>query len=317
MAVPPIIPGLEFLAPIGSGATASVWRARQSRVGREVAMKLVPFGRPGDGEAEAVRARFRHEVLALGRLSDPHVMKILYDGETDTLGYIVGELVDGASLRSLVAGGRGMPVDEALRCMQGLLRALAHVHAKGVVHRDVKPSNAIRRFADNRVVLVDFGIARLPDSDLTLPEAILGTAHFVSPEQWSGQDIDARTDIYAAGATFYHLLTGRPPYGGAPEYALMQKMRADPPPPSSMAAGVPAAFDRIIAAAMAFNRAFRYATAEEFAGAIARAAGELADATQPQAPPPRRRASPGPAKKPAPARRRSNMWRDLAELFLE
>jgi serine/threonine-protein kinase len=241
-------------------------------------------------------------------------MKIHHAVETRTLGCIFGELVDGDSLRQHLARGR-MTVAAAMRCIQDVLRGLAHVHATGVLHRDIKPSNLILRRSDRRVVLVDFGIARLPASDLTRMGDQMGTAHYVSPEQWRGDEIDIRTDIYAAGATFYHLLTGRPPYGGAPEHALMQKFHTDAPRPSSLVPDVPVALDQVVAEAMAFKPAYRYRTSEEFAVAIARAAAEAPDFARSSGAPVRR--TERRSRQGIEARKQGGLLRDLAELFMD
>jgi serine/threonine protein kinase len=212
----------EVIAPLGAGGMGEVYRARDSRLGREVAIKVLPAERLSDPTR---RARFVQEAKAASALNHPHIVTIYEIASADGIDFIVMELVRGQTLDGLIPN-RGMRVAEALRIAIPMADALAAAHAKGIVHRDLKPGNVMVA-ADGTVKVVDFGLAKLMQDgangshdDTTLEArlshsgAALGTPAYMSPEQASGAAVDARSDIFSLGVVLYEMVTGRRPCVG-------------------------------------------------------------------------------------------------------
>ena len=221
---------------IGVGAMGEVWRARDLRLERDVAVKRVRL----DGHVEAAaQARFRREAVAMAGVSHPNVVSV-YDSGTDEgdgvvtgpTAYLVMALLDGPSCADLVRAGRSLSLGEVERIGAGVARGLAAAHAAGVVHRDIKPSNVV---LDRGVAtIVDFGIARLEHettSTLTAPQTTIGTAAYMSPEQALGRPVGPPSDVYSLGALLVALASGAPPFGAANSLALMRAHIDDAPPP--------------------------------------------------------------------------------------
>jgi len=248
----------EILAPLGAGGMGEVYRARDTRLGREVALKLLPAERLAD---EDRRRRFVQEARAASALNHPHIVTIHEIESANGLDFIVMEYVPGPSLDRLIPKG-GMPVRDALRIAIPLADALAAAHARGIVHRDVKPANVV--VSEKGVVKVlDFGLAKLgaADSDepestlttLTVPEplsqpgAIAGTAAYMSPEQATGGDLDARSDIFSFGVVLYELLTGRRPFEGTSVSEVRTAVVRDAPrAPRELVPDIPEALERVV-----------------------------------------------------------------------
>lgn len=244
---------------IGRGGMASVYRGYDQTLGRTVAIKILKADLAGDA---AFRTRFRLEAQAASRMAHPTIVRVFDAGEDVEVGidgverpvpYIVMELVHGRLLKEIIAEG-SVPVDDALRYVDGILEALEYSHRAGVVHRDIKPGNVMITDA-GRVKVMDFGIARaVSDSSSTVAEttAIVGTAAYFSPEQAKGESVDARADLYSTGVVLYELLTGRPPFRGeTPVAVAYQHVSEAPVPPSEVVETIPRALDAIVLRALA------------------------------------------------------------------
>ncbi|SDO34523.1 serine/threonine protein kinase [Microbacterium sp. ru370.1] len=244
---------------IGRGGMASVYRGYDQTLGRTVAIKILKADLAGDA---AFRTRFRLEAQAASRMAHPTIVRVFdagedvevdIDGRERPVPYIVMELVHGRLLKEIIAEG-SVPVDDALRYVDGILEALEYSHRAGVVHRDIKPGNVMITDA-GRVKVMDFGIARaVSDSSSTVAEttAIVGTAAYFSPEQAKGESVDARADLYSTGVVLYELLTGRPPFRGeTPVAVAYQHVSEAPLPPSEINEAIPRALDAIVLRALA------------------------------------------------------------------
>jgi len=261
---------------IGRGGMASVYRGYDTTLGRDVALKLLKRELADDA---GFRTRFRLEAQAASRMAHPTIVRVFDAGEdveTDADGvehpvpYIVMELVEGTLLKDMIAEGP-VPVEDAVRYVDGILEALDYSHRAGVVHRDIKPGNVMVTEAGH-VKVMDFGIARaVSDSSSTVAEttAILGTAAYFSPEQAKGEPVDARADLYSAGVVLYELLTGRPPFrGDTPVAVAYQHVSEAPVPPSELVENLPRGLDAVVLRALAKDPFQRYQDAASFREAL-------------------------------------------------
>jgi tetratricopeptide (TPR) repeat protein len=233
---------------LGTGGMAEVWKAWDRSLGRWVAVKYLKreIGHPSQ--------RIEREGRMAGQLSHPSIISIFERGQQGGRAYLVMPFVDGLPPKA------PLPPREAARLTLEVARALAHAHEMGVIHRDVKPANILVEAA-GRVVLADFGLAILDDA-ATSRWAMSGTPEYASPEQIRGDPLDARTDIYSLGATFYHLLSGKPPFSGAGTSEITENVLKATPSPLQ---GVPKPLAKIVRRAMARNRLERYDTVAELA----------------------------------------------------
>ncbi len=282
----------EIRGVLGKGAMGTVYDALDPVIDRRVAIKTAVRPDPNDAEAVDEFARFKREAQAAGRLAHPNIVGIFDYGETDSLAYIVMEFIDGRSLKAVLDANERLPPREIVRVMEGLLAGLAYSHERGVVHRDIKPAN-IMLTRDGTVKIADFGIARIESSSMTQAGTIMGTPAYMSPEQFMGQTVDLRTDIYSAGVVLYQMLTGERPFDGSMTAIMHKVLNTDPPRPSDLSVTAPHAFDAVVARAMAKRPDARFPNAAAFAAALrqamegggepavaaARAAGE-GDATE-------------------------------------
>ena len=245
----------EILSLLGSGGMGEVYRALDPRLGREVAIKVLPSERMD----EERRRRFAQEARAASALNHPNIVTIHEIESADERDFIVMEYVAGKSLDRLISR-QGMPLGEVLRIAIPIADALARAHGRGIVHRDVKPSNVVVG-SEGAVKLLDFGLAKLVASAAASPEAetetaerrltragaISGTTGYMSPEQASGRDVDARTDIFSFGALLYEMATGQRAFAGDSAAAtLAAVMREQPKAPSEVAPDVPRDLERVI-----------------------------------------------------------------------
>jgi len=266
---------------IGRGGMADVHLGTDTRLGRQVAIKLL---HPDLADDPAFRARFRREAHDAAKMAHPTIVRVFDAGEeavTDPDGterfipFIVMEYVDGRLLRDIIADGP-VPQEQAAKIVEQVLIALEYSHRAGVVHRDIKPGN-IMVTRTGQVKVMDFGIARaVSDSSSTLAETsqIVGTAQYFSPEQARGETIDARTDLYSTGIVLFELLTGRPPFeGDNPVAVAYQHINAEPPMPTRIIPSIAPAFDLVVAKALAKEPARRYQSAAEFRTDLETAAG--------------------------------------------
>lgn len=269
----------EVRGLLGRGAMGEVHDAWDPVIARRVAIKTIPLG-AAEADSEML-ARFRREAQAAGRLLHPNIVSVFDYGETERCAYIVMEFVDGPSLATVLERRRHIPAGEVLRIMNDMLAGLQYSHEHGIVHRDIKPAN-IMLTREGQAKIADFGIARL-DGASVVTEAgkVLGTAAYMSPEQFLGESVDARTDIYSAGVLLYRLLTGERPFEGSMTTIMHQVMNTDAMPPSARRASVPATFDRVVARAMAKRPTDRYPSAAALAHAIRAAAAASTEALEP------------------------------------
>jgi beta-lactam-binding protein with PASTA domain/tRNA A-37 threonylcarbamoyl transferase component Bud32 len=269
---------------LGRGGMAEVHIGHDARLGRSVAVKML---RPDMVRDPTFQARFRREAHSAASLNHPSIVAVYDTGEDEYAGnpvpFIVMEYVDGSTLRDLLASGNRLVPERALEIADGILEALSYSHQNGIVHRDIKPANVMLTGAGD-VKVMDFGIARSVDdtsSTMTQTSAVMGTAQYLSPEQARGEQVDARSDIYSAGALLFELLTGRPPFvGDSPVSVAYQHVREEPVAPSTLEPDVPAAADAIVLKALTKDRNLRYQSADEMRADIARALSG-----QPVAPP--------------------------------
>jgi serine/threonine-protein kinase len=266
---------------IGRGGMAEVFEGRDLRLQRRVAVKIL---RPDLARDPSFQARFRREAQSAASLNHPNIVAV-YDTGEDVLGdaegqtgsvvpYIVMEYVDGMTLRQLLASGRRLLPERALEITGGVLAALDYSHRHGIVHRDIKPANVMLT-RGGEVKVMDFGIARaLADAGQTMTQqsAVLGTAHYLSPEQARGEVVDSRSDLYSTGCLLYELLSGRPPFTGeSPVSIAYQHVSEQPVPPSQLDPAVTPAIDAIVLKALAKAPADRYQTAAEMRADLERA----------------------------------------------
>ncbi len=257
----------ELRGVLGKGAMGTVYEGFDPIIARRVAIKTIKLPEPDDVEAQDELARFKREAQAAGRLSHPNIVGVFDYGETPELAYIVMELVDGTTLKHVVDKKERFELAEIARLMEALLTGLQFSHDRGVVHRDIKPANIMLTKA-GAVKISDFGIARIESSSMTQAGTVLGTPAYMSPEQFMGQTVDSRTDIYSAGVLLYQLLTGEKPFEGGLTAIMHKVLNTEPPPPSALSVTVPHAFDAVVKQAMAKRPEDRFATATDFAAAL-------------------------------------------------
>ncbi len=253
---------------------AEVFRARDLRLDRLVAVKTLRSDLARD---HTFQARFRREAQSAASLNHPSIIAVYDTGEDVIDGlpipYIVMEYVDGRTLKELLDDNRRLLPERTLEITDGILRALAAAHDRGIVHRDIKPANVmLTRQAEVKVM--DFGIARaMNDSQATMTQTsqVIGTAQYLSPEQARGERVDARSDIYSTGCVLYELLTGQPPFtGDSPVSIAYQHVREEPVPPSELDPEIPDWIEAIVLRAMTKDREQRYQSAEEMRADIQR-----------------------------------------------
>jgi eukaryotic-like serine/threonine-protein kinase len=275
----------ELDGVVGRGGMAEVYRARDIRLDRIVAIKTLRADLARD---QIFQARFRREAQSAASLNHPNIVAVYDTGEDMATGlpvpYIVMEYVDGRTVRDLLQEGHRLLPERSLEIIDGVLRALDYSHQAGIVHRDIKPGNVmVTRNGDVKVM--DFGIARaMSDAQATMTQTaqVIGTAQYLSPEQARGERVDTRSDLYSTGCLLYELLTGRPPFtGDSPVAIAYQHVREDPIPPSMVDPDVPAWADAIVLKAMAKPPADRYQTAADMRADLQRAASGLPVAAAP------------------------------------
>ena len=265
----------EVVAPLGAGGMGEVYRARDTRLGREVAIKVLP---PHLSSSEEMRQRFEREARTISQLSHPHICALYDVGREGETQYLVMELLEGEALSARLAKGP-MPLELVLRYGVEIADALDKAHRAGIVHRDLKPGNMM--LTKSGVKLLDFGLAKALDpegpiesftsaptaaKDVTAEGAILGTLSYMAPEQVEGKKVDSRTDIFALGATLYEMTTGRKAFSGSSQASLITAiMSADPPALATMQPMTPRALDRLVKKCLAKDPEQRWQSASDLA----------------------------------------------------
>ncbi len=282
----------EVVAPLGAGGMGEVYRARDTRLGREVALKVLPPEHAGDPERQR---RFEREARAVAALSHPNILALHDAGAEDGTSYAVFELLEGETLRARLERGP-LPVRKVVELAVQVCRGLAAAHTRGIVHRDLKPEN-LALTDDGRIKILDFGLARLAEAagataegaemrTATAPGLMLGTVGYMSPEQVRGQPADARSDIFSLGATVYEMVTGRRAFAAAtPADTISSILHRDPAEMASGLEPVPDGLLRIVRRCLEKEPDDRFQTARDLAFALESFSGSV---TPPAAPAPPR-----------------------------
>ena len=274
--MPDLLPGAEIAgcrieAVAGRGGMGIVYRATQLSLGRPVAVKLIAPDRAGD---PGFRERFERESRVAAAIDHPNVVPVYAAGEEGGHLYLVMRYVKGIDLQGLLARDQRLPPDRVAAIGNQVGAALDAAHAVGLVHRDVKPANVL--LSGEHAYLADFGLSQVVGTDtrLTSTGQWIGTVDFMAPEQFTGEEVDARADVYALGCVLYNALTGEVPYPrGTVPATMLAHLHETPPRPSAVAHDLPAGFDRVIARALAKDPEDRYPSA----GDLGRAALAAAD----------------------------------------
>ncbi|WP_343574118.1 protein kinase [Mycobacterium sp.] len=246
---------------IATGGTSTVYRGLDTRLDRPVALKVMDSRYAGDAQ---FLTRFQLEARSVARLKDPGLVAVYDQGLDARHPFLVMELVEGGTLRELLAERGPMPPHAVAAVLRPVLGGLAAAHRAGLVHRDVKPENVLISEA-GEVKIVDFGLVRaVAEAGSTSTSVILGTVAYLSPEQVKDGNASPRSDVYAVGIVAYELLTGQTPFSGDTSLSVAyQRLDTDVPPPGSVISGVPAQFDELVERATARDPAGRYADAQE------------------------------------------------------
>jgi eukaryotic-like serine/threonine-protein kinase len=297
----------RILEPLGQGGMATVYKAYDTRLEREVAIKVIRtelFGRAMLGE---LLQRFEREAKALARLVHPNIVNVIDYGEAGGTPYLVMPYLTGGTLKQRL--GRPIPWQEAARLLLPIARALQYAHQQGIVHRDVKPANILIS-PSGEPMLSDFGIVKMlgveEGQSLTNTGAGIGTPEYMSPEQGLGQTVDGRTDIYSLGVIYYEMVTGQKPYAADTPMGVLVKHLHEPlPRPGEKAPGLPEAVENLLLTALAKQPQERYSDMGAFAQALEGLAGgqagsqaQAAEAKKQRSPIPDRQASPAGGTRP-------------------
>ncbi len=269
----------EIRRELGQGAMGIVYEGFDPMIARRVALKTVRRDQLDRVEVEEILARFKREAQAAGRLTHPNIVGIYEYGEepgpageaTGGTAFIAMEFVEGRELKDYFDADERFPMAEIVRIMGQLLDALDYSHKNGVVHRDIKPANIIL-LKDGTVKVADFGIARVESSNLTQAGSVLGTPSYMSPEQFMGQTVDGRSDLFSAGVILYQFLTGEKPFTGALTTIMHKVLKEEPAAPSELNVQVPRPLDALIRKALAKRPDERFQNGREFAIALKMAA---------------------------------------------
>ncbi len=261
----------EILEPIGRGGMATVYRAHQPSMDRDVAIKIISAELAAEPE---FAERFEREARIIARLQHPHILPVFDFGREGEMTYLVMRLMEGGNLAHELRGG-ALPVKRAVELTRQIASALDYAHLRGIVHRDLKPTNVLLDNLGN-AYLTDFGIAKMlgggPTTGLTATGAVMGTPTYMAPEQWRAEPIDGRTDIYALGVIVYQMLVGQVPFAAETPHGLMyQHLDMEPPRPHSVKPDLPLSIEPVIDKALAKRPEDRYASAGELAAALEQA----------------------------------------------
>jgi serine/threonine-protein kinase len=271
----------DIIRVLGKGAMGLVYEARDPNLERRVAIKTIKVENLSEEAAAEYEARFRTEARSAARLQHPNIVSV-YDSDRDgDMAYLVMEFIQGEDLKQHLDGGKRYSLAQSLAMVADLLAALDYAHRQNIVHRDVKPANLLIE-ANGRVKLTDFGVARIQDSgEATRTQGtMVGTLKYMSPEQVQGVPIDSRSDLFAVGVVLYQLLTGKRPFDGDTDFAIIQQIVGHTPAaPSTFSSSLPASIDAVVARALAKKREQRFASAQDFAAALQLASGQALDPT--------------------------------------
>jgi serine/threonine protein kinase len=280
----------ELRAILARTPLSTVYDGWDSDIARRVAIKLIPISVNEDSDAAEALLRFKRGAQAAGKLNHPNIVAVYDYGEADDHAYLVMEFIDGPTLKQKFDDNQRFGLSDVYVIIGNVLEALQYSHDRGVVHRDIKPAN-IMFTKDNQVKITDFGIARIEDSDMTQAGMVIGTPAYMSPEQFLGEKIDARTDIYSTGVVLYQMLTGERPYEGNLATIMHKVLYGSPPVPSRISTMVTPSLDKIVTRSMARSRDERFRSAAEFNAALQATRGPAAPRVERVAPAPTRKVS--------------------------
>jgi len=254
----------QLLETLGIGGMGQVWRATDTRLGRPVALKLLSAEQVTKPEA---RHRFRREVRATSALNHPNILTVYESGESEGQPYLAAEVIEGRTLRQLMQSGP-LSAQESKRLIGQCLEGLSAAHQVGIVHRDIKPENLMVRH-DGTLKILDFGLAKPmaekePEAFQTAPHQVMGTLHYMSPEQLQGESLDGRSDLYSAGVVLYELLSGSPPFNGSGATEILSQILLKEPDLSSFAGDS----IEVLQGALHKDRHSRFQSAEEMLAAL-------------------------------------------------
>ncbi len=266
-----VVSHFEIVEKIGEGGNGVVWKARDLRLPRFVALKFLSPDLAGSEEAQR---RLRREAEAISVLSHPHIETIYEVGESEGRLFLALEYLPGGSLhgkiRSAAGPGRQAPIRDVIACALDVAEGLAHAHRHGIIHRDIKPGNVLCT-EEGAVKITDFGLAQVFDSTLSSTASFAGTIPYMSPEQVQGRPLDHRTDIYSFGAMLFEMVTGQQPFPRPNQAAVLHSIVHDPTPSlCKLRPDAPDELDRIVHRAMAKNPDKRYQRIEEISAALQR-----------------------------------------------
>ncbi|MBT7410890.1 MAG: serine/threonine protein kinase [Methylococcales bacterium] len=252
---------------LGQGAMGIVYVGFDSGIERKAALKTVRKDVLDQGDAEEVLARFKREAQAAGRLLHPNIVSVYEYGEEDDTAYIAMEFVKGKELKDYFDKEERFELKDAVKVVNQILSALSFSHDKGVVHRDIKPAN-IFVMESGDIKLGDFGIARIDSSNLTQAGTVMGTPSYMSPEQFMGQRVDGRSDLFSVGVILYQFLTNEKPFTGSLTTIMHKVMNTVPENPSALNLQIPQFFDAVVQKAIAKRPDERFQNADEFTRAL-------------------------------------------------
>jgi len=270
----------RIIERIGRGGMATVFRAHDPQIGRDVALK---FLHASLCEGDDYRARFLQEARAAGGLSHPNIVTVHDVGEIEGRPYMAMEMLSGITLAEELEHAKTIPVRDAVVMAIQLARALDYAHGKGIVHRDIKPANVMRLKGSRTIKVTDFGIAHIDDSGestlRTRAGDVLGTPQYMSPEQTRGEKLDGRSDLFSAGIVLYQMIVGHRPFRGDSLVAVATKIANEEAPPiDKQRADVPASLRRVVDRCLAKNPEQRFQSGAEFAEALAKVLAEIDEA---------------------------------------
>jgi tRNA A-37 threonylcarbamoyl transferase component Bud32 len=264
LVIPAKIGRYDVKGKLGQGAMGEVFRAHDPVLNREVAIKRITTGLDAD---ETVRKRFRREAEAAAKLSHPNIITVYELGLEGEQLFMAMELLDGIDLKHALADRR-LSLDDRLSVMEQICEGLSFAHAQEIVHRDLKPAN-IHILPSGKVKIMDFGLARLSGSEMTSTGMVMGTPHYMSPEQVRGAKADSRSDVFALGCVLYEMVSGRKPFDAESMHAVLFKiMQEEPPPLRDVAPGTPEALAHVVERALSKSPAERFPNAGEMLAAV-------------------------------------------------
>lgn len=263
----------KIVGKIGQGGTSHVWKGWDATLNRHVAVKTISADVADD---PTLKKRFEREAQSAAGLNHPHIITVFDFGQEGDKLYMAMELLEGVDLKEAIAKGRFRDLEAKLDAMSQICDGLAFAHANEIVHRDLKPAN-IHILPDGQIKIMDFGLAKVSGSDMTRTGLVMGTPHYMSPEQVRGEKVDYRSDVFALGCVFYEIVTGKKPFDADSIHSVLYKvMQEEPKPAREMVPGLPGVLQQIIEKAMAKAPAQRFAHAGEMGAFLEQAREAIA-----------------------------------------